>query len=458
MWRYVNFGRYGKWVFLIASAGVVTAFLYFSNILVHDLSERERERMEIWADATKEILRQLGDEIIEVPEYVPKGETSDDTFTGDTSPVLTDKTEFEEVVDTLITTIEPEYDSTVEMVEMNYDVPLTDINFPLRILAGNTTIPVLLVDETGKIIDHRNFDMPDPYQPQDKYDELSDDNKKYLDEKLADLSESSNVIEIELDDGVVQHLYYEDSKLLQRLSYFPYVQLAVMLVFLLVVYFAITSSKEAEQNKVWVGLSKETAHQLGTPISSLMAWVELLPDMGADADTCAEMDKDVKRLSTIASRFSKIGSRPSMEPENIGVLVSHATEYMASRISSRIKLSSSVSPDAPMVNASIPLFEWVMENLIKNAVDAMEGSGSIDVRVFRERSKAVIEVADTGKGIPSKNRKRVFKPGYTTKKRGWGLGLTLAKRIVEQYHRGHIFVKESTPGKGTTFRIELPVA
>lgn len=409
MWRLLNFGRYGKWVFLLASAAVVAAFLYFSNILVNDLSERERERMEIWADATKEILRQLGDG------------TTDTLEAGD-----------------------------------DYAMPVADISFLLRIIEGNTTIPVLLLDENGNISLHRNFDLPEPYELTDQYSDLSPANRNYLDRKLKTLTGTGNVIDIEIDRGIVQHLYYQDSKLLQRLSYFPYVQLAVMIVFLLVVYFAVTSSKEAEQNKVWVGLSKETAHQLGTPISSLMAWMELLPEMGADSETCAEMDKDVKRLSTIASRFSKIGSRPAMEREDIGTLVSRASEYMASRISSRIELTYSLPRETTYVEASAPLFEWVMENLIKNAVDAMEGTGRIDIKVFTEKSTAVIEVSDTGKGIPSKNRKRVFKPGFTTKKRGWGLGLTLAKRIVEQYHHGHIFVKDSAPGKGTTFRIELP--
>lgn len=446
-----NFGRYGKWIFLVASAGVVAAFLYFSNILVHDLSERERERMQIWADATKEILRQFGDSMAEIsPE--------DDEF-----PIETIGADDETLseVDDFISAETPgdTNEESVEMVEMaKGEMPVADISFLLRILEGNTTIPVLLVDENGHIINHRNFDLPEPFDPSDTYETLSPANRAYLDRKQDQLSGSSNVIDIELDDGVVQHLYYEDSRLLQRLSYFPYVQLAVMIVFLLVVYFAVTSSKEAEQNKVWVGLSKETAHQLGTPISSLMAWMELLPEMGTDADTCAEMDKDVKRLSTIASRFSKIGSRPAMEPENAGELVRRASQYMASRISSRIALTVNVDENAPDVNASAPLFEWVMENLIKNAVDAMDGTGSIDIRVFSEKNKAVIEVADTGKGIPPRNRRRVFKPGYTTKKRGWGLGLTLAKRIVEQYHRGHIFVKDSTPGRGTTFRIELPLS
>lgn len=419
-----TFGRYGKWIFLLISAAVVAGFLYFSNMLVNDLAERERERVEIWADATKEILRQLGDG------------TTESEFVDDYATPMTD----------VVSDSEP--------------LPVADISFLLRIIEGNTTIPVLLLDENGKISLHRNFNLPEPYEPTDQYEDLSDRNKEYLDKKLEKLSRGSNVIDIEIESGVMQHLYYEDSLLLQRLSYFPYVQLAVMIVFLLVVYFAVTSSKAAEQNKVWVGLSKETAHQLGTPISSLMAWMELLPEMGVDNDTCSEMDKDVKRLSTIASRFSKIGSRPSMETENPVELISRASGYMASRISSRIKLTFVPDPDLEnqTVLASAPLFEWVMENLIKNAVDAMDGQGHIDIRLGTEKQRIIIEVTDTGKGISAQNRKRIFKPGFTTKKRGWGLGLTLAKRIIEQYHKGRIFVKESTPGKGTTFRIELPVA
>lgn len=406
-------GRYGKLVFLLVSAGVVGAFLYFSNGLVKDLGRQERERMEIWADATKEILRQFGDV---------------------TQPA-----------DTVMTMDETE------------PLPQAEgMDFLLRIIEGNTTIPVLLVDEHGNIVNHRNFDLPEPYDASDPYGALTEANRKYLAEKLEKLSHGSNVIDIELAEGVVQHLYYEDSVLLQRLSYFPYIQLGVMAIFLLVVYFAVTSTKQAEQNKVWVGLSKETAHQLGTPISSLMAWMELLPEMGTDPDTCGEMSKDVQRLSTIASRFSKIGSRPTLEVASLGTLVEHASSYMQSRISSRIDFKCNVTDPSLNVKVSAPLFEWVMENLIKNAVDAMEGTGSITVVTGRDRRGAFIEVSDTGKGISAKNRKRVFKAGYTTKSRGWGLGLTLAKRIVEQYHSGRIYVKDSVPGRGTTFRIELP--
>ncbi len=382
--------RYGTILFLVVSAGLVLLFLYVSNNLVRDLSEQERGRMQIWADATRELIK------------------SADAMDGG-----------------------------------------TNVDFLLSIIEGNTNIPVLLTDDEGNILDSRNFDLPKEGD--------TEGNQKFLEKKVAKLKTTQNVIHIEISPEMSQYLYYEDSKLLRSLSYYPYVQLLVMLVFVGVVYWAVISTKKAEQNKVWVGLSKETAHQLGTPISSLMAWMELLDAEGVDPATTAEMNKDVKRLSTIAARFSKIGSRPQMESEELNAVVRRSASYMASRISSRIALTIDTSERDLMVEMSTPLFEWVMENLIKNAVDAMEGSGAITVTTGEERGKAFIEVTDTGKGIARKNFKTVFNPGFTTKKRGWGLGLTLAKRIVEQYHDGRIYVKWSEPGVGTTFRIELGV-
>lgn len=394
--------RYGKWVFLTIAAAVVVIFLYVSNNMVRDLASSERERMQIWADATKEIVKQLDNEAD------------------------------------------------------NPDIPGSDIDFLLRIIEGNTTIPVLLTDDAGNILNYRNFTLPEPVDSLNPM-ELSETNRAFLADRLEDLSHTSNKIDIVIAEGLQQHLYYEDSTLLKRLSLFPYIQLLVMIVFLLVVYFAVLNTKKAEQNKVWVGLSKETAHQLGTPISSLMAWMELLPEMGIDRDTVAEMDKDVRRLSTIASRFSKIGSRPQLEAGDAGETVRRATSYMATRISPRIQFNTTFTDRPLPAMVSAPLFEWVMENLIKNAVDAMEGHGTLSIETLRDGNNAVIEVTDTGKGIARKNQKTVFNPGFTTKKRGWGLGLTLAKRIIEQYHHGRIFVKTSTPGVGTTFRIEIPL-
>ena len=392
-----DINRYGKAVFLVVSVIVVALFVYFSNGLIEDLSQQERERMQIWADATKEII-----------------DTSNAAIDGEGGDV--------------------------------------DVEFLLSIIEGNRNIPVLLVDDHDNILDKRNFDLPD------KNDEFSLANQQFLEQKLHDLKGSTNVIEIEISPENRQYLYYEDSTLLKSLSIYPYIQLLVMLAFIAVVYFAVTSTKRAEQNRVWVGLSKETAHQLGTPISSLMAWMELLRDLGVDAETVGEMDKDVKRLSTIASRFSKIGSKPQMESENLNDVVTRSASYMSSRISSRISLTINCCDHTLPVKMSAPLFEWVMENLIKNAVDAMEGSGAITVTTAVDRSTAYIEVADTGKGISRKNFKTVFNPGFTTKSRGWGLGLTLAKRIIEQYHSGKIYVRTSEPGVGTTFRIDLPLA
>ena len=401
--------RYGKWLLLAIAAAMVVGFMYVSNNMVKDLAASERERMEIWADATKEIVHQLEAEPIAMA------------------------------------------DSTGVVI-----APVADIDFLLRIIQGNTTIPVLLTDDAGNILNHRNFELPDPVDSLAPL-ELSEVNERFLADKLAKLSHTSNVIHISIADDVQQHLYYEDSKLLKRLSLYPYIQLGVMIIFLVVVYFAVLSTKKAEQNKVWVGLSKETAHQLGTPISSLMAWNELLPDMGVDAETCAEMNKDIQRLGTIASRFSKIGSKPAMESADAAAIAGAAATYMSTRISPRIAFSTHITGDALPVQACPPLLEWVMENLIKNAVDAMEGHGTLDVTVGGDAHNAFIEVSDSGKGISRKNFKNVFNPGYTTKKRGWGLGLTLAKRIVEQYHHGRIYVKSSTPGQGTTFRVELPL-
>lgn len=393
--------RGGKVLFLLVAIGVLITFVLVSNNLVNDLAAQERERMQIWADATKQIA-DIGRN--------------------------------------------PEADSSPE-----------NIDFLLSIIEQNHTIPVLLTDNSGRIMMHRNFDLPEEVDSAAPWI-ISPVNEGYLHDKLRSLSKRANVIDIVISDSEVQHLYYDDSKLLSRLSYYPYVQLLVMLAFIIIVYYAVNSTRKAEQNKVWVGLSKETAHQLGTPISSLMAWTQLLSDMGVDREMVGEMEKDVNRLSMIASRFSKIGSRPQMETDDLNTVVGRAASYMQTRISSRIRLTVNLCPTPLPVEISAPLFEWVMENLIKNAVDAMEGSGSITVDTLLDNNHATVTVTDTGKGIDRKNRKTVFNPGYTTKKRGWGLGLALAKRIVEQYHRGRIYVSWSEPGRGTTFHIGLPLA
>ena len=391
--------RIWKMVFIAISVLLVTLFLYISNRLVNDLAVQERERMEIWADATKQLA------------------------------------------------------STSNGSE---GMPDQQINFLLSIIERNHTIPVMLVDENDEILLHRNFRLPEAIDSVSPW-EISEANMNYLKEKLNKLKRSHNTITITLDEGTTQYLYYEDSTVLRRLAFFPYIELIVMLVFIAVVYFAFISVKKAEQNKVWVGLSKETAHQLGTPISSLMAWTQMLDSLGVDADIVKDMDKDVHRLSVIADRFSKIGSKPEMELAFINESVVSSMEYMRSRISKRVALTINVDHSRNCgVMLCQSLFEWVMENLTKNAVDAMQGEGNLTITVTGSASMVIIDVKDSGKGIARKNFKNVFNPGYTTKKRGWGLGLTLVKRIIEEYHGGRIYVKESEINQGTTFRIELP--
>ena len=370
----------GKLIFLLISVLLVGGVLYVSNDLVEDLSIEERKKMEIWAEATREL--------------------------------ASDKTEM-----------------SMELI--------------LKVIQSNTSIPAIIVDDTGEINQYLNLNLPET------------DTEKYLQEKLEQLKSKSNLIEINLGDEEKQYLYYDDSILLKRLSLYPYVQLGVMVLFVLIVYFALISTKKAEQNKVWVGLSKETAHQLGTPISSLMAWMDLLESSGVDSSLLSDMNKDVNRLSVIAERFSKIGTKPEMELIYVNEVLENATEYMRRRVSDKVLITTHLPSDAEGAMVCLSLFEWVIENLCKNAVDAMNGEGRIDVYMTSEKQQIYIDIKDTGKGIARKNFKTVFNPGYTTKKRGWGLGLTLAKRIIEDYHAGRIYVKDSEVGKGTTFRIEL---
>ncbi len=381
----------------MVSIVVVGIFLYYSDSLVKDLSSQERDRMQIWADATREIVN---------------------------------------------VSVEEEPDPAM-------------MDFLLSIIEENRNIPVLLTDSDGNILMHRNFALPQEADSLSPFT-LSQRNMEFLKSKYEKLRGGTNMIEIDMGEAGKQYLYYEDSRILRALNYYPYIQVLVLMAFILIVYYAVSSTKRAEQNKVWVGLSKETAHQLGTPISSLMAWMELLKDLGVDAETVSEMNKDVTRLSTIASRFSKIGSKPAMQREDLNDLARKCTDYMKTRISKRISLTFISGEEPVYVMASSPLAEWVMENLIKNAVDAMDGDGSITVTVSSDKDNGVIDVTDTGKGISKKNQKNIFSPGFTTKSRGWGLGLTLARRIVEEYHGGRIYVRNSELGVGTTFTIEIP--
>ena len=333
----------------------------------------------------------------------------------------------------------------------------TDLSLVLNVIQGNNTIPVIVMDADGHVTDYRNIQMDT---------ETADDSVEYVARYAQSMIKHGNCIKIFLNDvrnDTLHHgtevdyqlVCYDESIMLKRLSQYPYWQLGIVLIFVVVAIFALLASKRAEQNKVWVGLSKETAHQLGTPISSLMAWVEILKENYPDDDLIPEMNKDVKRLELIADRFSKIGSLPEPVDASMNEVLQHVVEYMNRRTSKKVDIEQHLPDHEIIVKMNASLFEWVIENLCKNAVDAMGGKGRIELVLFEEGKYVVIEVTDNGKGIPKKDIKNVFMPGFTTKKRGWGLGLSLARRIVEDYHKGRIFVKSSELGVGTTFRIEI---
>ena len=376
-----------KILLVLAAVMIAVASLVVSHILTRDLADEERGKMEVWAEAMRTLNR--ADE-------------------------------------------------------------KTDINLVLKVINGNNTIPVIVLDSKGRVQDFRNIDIPDA--------KTYSDSLAFAESMSKQLLNENHSIRISLDDGIPTDyidVCYSDSLMLRRLAFYPYVQLGVVMIFVVIAIFALLTSKRAEQNKVWVGLSKETAHQLGTPISSLMAWTEMLKESYPDDSLIPEMDKDVKRLQLIADRFSKIGSLPEPVPASLAEVLNHVIDYMDRRTSKKVAMVRDFPEHDVVVKINASLFEWVIENLCKNAVDAMEGEGRITLAYREEGTRAVIEVTDTGKGIRKKDIRNVFRPGFTTKKRGWGLGLSLAKRIVEEYHHGHIFVKKSEVGVGTTFRIEL---
>ena len=326
----------------------------------------------------------------------------------------------------------------------------TDLALVLKVINENHTIPVIVINRQGHVQTYRNVKLQGKNQADSIKDAVAQAQRMRTD---------GHVIRIMLDNrNDYIDVCYAESLLLRRLSWYPYVQLGVILLFAGLAVFALLTLKRAEQNHVWVGLSKETAHQLGTPISSLMAWMEIMKEAYPDDKLLSEMDNDVKRLQLIADRFSKIGSQPTPEQADLIAVLQRVVAYMDSRTSRTVVIMLHASAEKVMLNLNISLFEWVIENLCKNAVDALEGrSGRIDIYVMQKEQTVVIDLVDTGKGIRQKDMKNVFRPGFTTKQRGWGLGLSLARRIVEEYHHGKIFVKQSEVGQGTTFRIILPV-
>jgi len=319
----------------------------------------------------------------------------------------------------------------------------TNTDLIVKIIGSNTTIPIIMTDAKNNVISTLNIVEP------------KTNPKEFYSKEIERLKAKRPAIVIRLDD-IVEYFYYDDSLFLKQLLYFPHIQLGVIIIFLLVAFFAFSSTKKAEQNQVWVGLSKETAHQLGTPISSLLAWIDLLKSKYQEDKLLVEMQKDVNRLEIIAERFSKIGSKPDLSLINLNETLQNAVQYIANRTSQKVSIKCHFPTDEDVfAQLNVPLFEWVIENLCKNAIDAMDGIGMIDISVQQKTDEIIIDVKDTGKGIEKNKFKVVFTPGFTTKKRGWGLGLSLAKRIIEEYHGGKIFVKQSELKVSTIFRIIL---
>ena len=379
-----------KYLLILIAVFIAIGSLLISNYLISDLEKEERGRMEIWSEAMRSL------------------NTADEN---------------------------------------------TDLNLVLKVINGNHTIPVIVVDKNDEVMTYRNIN---------KKFRAKDDSLSYISSLAAKYKADGRNIRIDLPTDVDKDDYiticYDESVILKRLAVYPYVQLGVVCIFVIMSIFALFAATRAEQNKVWVGLSKETAHQLGTPISSLMAWGEVLKETYPEDALIPEMEKDIKRLERIAERFSKIGSISEPKPENIVEVLNRVVAYMEKRVSKKVTITTHFPDEPVIVNLISSLFEWVAENLFKNAVDAMSGTGAIDVFVDDMDRFVCVEVSDTGKGIPNSKFQSVFKPGYTTKERGWGLGLSLAKRIVEEYHKGKIYVKDSKIGVGTTFRIEIPKA
>lgn len=328
--------------------------------------------------------------------------------------------------------------------ELGTDTNLdASVTLPLKILENNKNIPMILVDDKGEILYTQNLDS------------IKSLKQEYILQQLAIMKSENEPITISYNGKNKQFIYYKDSDLLNKLTYYPIALILILVLFLTVIYLFYNSNKAAETNKLWTGMAKETAHQIGTPLSSLLGWIAILRTEKVDETYIDEIEKDVHRLNTIANRFSKIGSTPELKKENIVTITKSAFDYLESRSSKQISFSFTTSENELNTNLNVELFGWVIENLIKNAIDAMQGKGKVNVTIGTYQKKIRILVSDTGKGISKKLFNQIFKPGFTTKKRGWGLGLSLSKRIVQDYHKGKIFVKKSELGKGTTFCVLL---
>lgn len=388
--------RRWKWIIFLFAILIGISSLVYTNTLVKKMAVEENLKAKAWGEATRIL-----------------GETSTDIFTN------SDK----------LSGDEQKYLNDV-MIYFN------------SILASNETIPIILADENGNINLNRNFKNESP---------------EYLKRELARMKENVEPIIIYLSDNEKQYMYYKESSILVALRYFPIFQLIVIVLFITIAYVAFSSARRAEQNLVWVGMAKETAHQLGTPISSLMAWIELLKEEEVPLAIIEELTKDTERLKEVADRFSKVGSTPELRSENLYAVLNDSIDYLRKRISKKIELKTNFSDQQELIlPLSASLFGWVIENLVRNSVDAIErGEGLITISVLERQKDIEIDVTDNGRGISKSMAQAIFRPGYTTKKRGWGLGLSLSRRIIQNYHKGRIFLKSSEPNVNTVFRIIL---
>ncbi|HNW99088.1 MAG TPA: HAMP domain-containing sensor histidine kinase [Bacteroidales bacterium] len=491
--------QYWKWFLLAFAFAIVGASLWYTNVLVKKIAKDEREkaqtwadavqkkaslvryteiffeklkteerkRVEIWAEATKRLIEADNTEDLTFYSEIISGNTNipviliDDEgsitaaknvdFNTDSVKTLTGdlKKEFT-IYDPIIVSYGLKksylyYKDSKLFTELRQVLDDLIKSFISEVVINSASVPVIITDSTkSKIIAFGNLDS------------TKVDDKNYLNSMIESMQQQNKPVEIELSGIGKSFIFYKDSFLLTQLKYYPYIQFLIIGLFLLVAYFLFSTSRKAEQNQVWVGMAKETAHQLGTPLSSLMAWVEILKLKNVDKETIRELEKDAYRFNTITQRFSNIGSQPKLEKTNIVKVINNAVDYMKARTSQRVQFSVNLQKDYEyIIPLNEHLFEWVMENLCKNAIDAMEGEGKIDITITVESDFVNIDIADTGKGMAKSKFKTVFKPGYTSKQRGWGLGLSLSKRIIEEYHKGKIFVKNSVIDKGTTFRIAL---
>jgi len=490
-----------RWKYILAASAAVIVFasLWYTNVLVSQIAKEEKNKAKSWAEAiqrkaelvnfTKQLFEKISaEERKKVEIWAEANRTVANAcdevnefymlvlFNNETIPmIITD--EEGNIINSKNLDPELEKDSTyldAELAKMKLENPpvesyyfednknliyfsqstiFTELrnvlgeqieSFNQDIITNSASVPVIYTDEDQNVLAYGNLDSNEMQS------------KSYVDDVIAEMSSNNQPLALDFGEDQKRFIYYNDSPLLVKLKFYPYVQLSVIGLFLLIAYYLFSTARNAEQNQVWVGMAKETAHQLGTPLSSLLAWIEVLRSKNVDEKTIQEISRDLGRLETVTERFSKIGAAPNLEQNDVNEIIGNTLTYLKTRLSKKVKFEHTTSNgNQVFASINVPLLEWVLENIIKNGVDAISGEGNINIRVSDQSQFVYIDISDNGKGIPKGTRKTVFQPGYTTKKRGWGLGLSLTKRIIENYHSGKVFVKQSEVGNGTTFRIVL---